>query len=140
MPPVCAIASTMRTPGITGWPGKWPSKNQSLTVFQALLASAQWRPLSLEDGYALLQKIVKEFEAKHKVEVDLSFTAQEDLLKKITAKLNAVEQQFNVFRAKVDGQELSDSKVRAILKDGGSALIGIGRASGEDRAVEAARG
>ena len=36
-----------------------------------------------------MQKIVKEFEAKHKVEVDLSFTAQEDLLKKITAALIA---------------------------------------------------
>jgi peptidyl-dipeptidase A len=40
-----------------------------------------------------------------------------DLLKKITAKANAVEQAFNVFRAKVDGQELPDSKVRSILKE-----------------------
>ncbi len=38
---------------------------------------------------AAMQKIVKEFEAKHKVEVDLSFTAQEDLLKKINAALIA---------------------------------------------------
>ena len=38
---------------------------------------------------AALQKIVKEFEGKHKVEVELSFTAQEDLLKKITAALIA---------------------------------------------------
>src|SRR2546426_10963021 len=38
---------------------------------------------------AAMQKIVKEFEAQHKVEVDLSFTAQEDLLKKITAALIA---------------------------------------------------
>src|SRR5204862_411185 len=36
-----------------------------------------------------MQKIVKEFEATHKAEVDLSFTAQEDLLKKITAALIA---------------------------------------------------
>lgn len=34
---------------------------------------------------AAMQKLVKAFEAKHKVEVDLSFTAQEDLLKKIQA-------------------------------------------------------
>ena len=40
-----------------------------------------------------------------------------ELLKKITAKANAVEQAFNVFRAKVDGQEVADSKVRSILKD-----------------------
>jgi len=42
-----------------------------------------------------------------------------DLLKKITAKANAVEQAFNVFRAKVDGQEMVDSKVRAVLKESG---------------------
>jgi peptidyl-dipeptidase A len=39
-----------------------------------------------------------------------------DLLKKITAKANAVEQSFNVYRAKVDGKEIPDSKVRATLK------------------------
>jgi peptidyl-dipeptidase A len=38
------------------------------------------------------------------------------LLKKITAKANAVEQKFNVFRAKVDGAELTDSAVREVLK------------------------
>lgn len=40
-----------------------------------------------------------------------------ELLKKITAKANAVEQAFNVFRAKVDGQEIADSKVRSTLKE-----------------------
>lgn len=39
-----------------------------------------------------------------------------DLLKKITAKANAVEQAFNVYRPNVDGQELSDSQVRETLK------------------------
>src|SRR5512146_987747 len=32
IPPVCASASTIRTPGMTGWPGKWPAKNGSLIV------------------------------------------------------------------------------------------------------------
>jgi peptidyl-dipeptidase A len=40
-----------------------------------------------------------------------------ELLKKITAKANAVEQKFNVFRAKVGDQEMSDSQVRKILKE-----------------------
>ena len=40
-----------------------------------------------------------------------------ELLKKITAKANAVEQAFNVYRAKVDGQEIPDSKVRSTLKE-----------------------
>jgi peptidyl-dipeptidase A len=39
-----------------------------------------------------------------------------ELLKKITSKANAVEQKFNVFRAKVDGTELSDSQMREVLK------------------------
>jgi peptidyl-dipeptidase A len=39
-----------------------------------------------------------------------------DLLKKMTAKSNAVEQAFNVFRARVDGKEMSDSEVRKVLK------------------------
>jgi peptidyl-dipeptidase A len=38
------------------------------------------------------------------------------LLKKLTAKANAVEQAFNVFRAKVDGKEMTDSQVRQVLK------------------------
>jgi peptidyl-dipeptidase A len=40
-----------------------------------------------------------------------------ELLKKITAKANAVEQSFNVFRAKIGGQEFTDSKVRSTLKE-----------------------
>jgi peptidyl-dipeptidase A len=40
-----------------------------------------------------------------------------ELLRKITAKANAVEQKFNVFRAKVGGNDLSDSQVRKVLKE-----------------------
>ena len=40
-----------------------------------------------------------------------------ELLRKITARANAVEQTFNVTRAVVDGKELSDSQVRKALKD-----------------------
>src|SRR5437879_2150815 len=39
------------------------------------------------------------------------------LLKKIVAKANAVEKAFNVYRAKVDGKEMTDSEVRKILKE-----------------------
>ncbi|MFO0847694.1 MAG: M2 family metallopeptidase [Gemmataceae bacterium] len=39
-----------------------------------------------------------------------------EVLKQITAKANAVEQAFNVFRATVDGTELTDSQVRDTLK------------------------
>ncbi|MBI4859261.1 MAG: M2 family metallopeptidase [Candidatus Riflebacteria bacterium] len=39
-----------------------------------------------------------------------------ELLRKMTARSNAIEQAFNVFRASVDGQELPDSAVRRVLK------------------------
>ena len=38
------------------------------------------------------------------------------LLKKMVAKANAIEEKFNKFRARVDGQELSDNEVRKVLK------------------------
>jgi peptidyl-dipeptidase A len=40
-----------------------------------------------------------------------------DLLKKMVEKANAVEKRFNTFRANVDGVELTDSKVREVLKN-----------------------
>src|SRR5207237_1832798 len=39
------------------------------------------------------------------------------VLKQIVAKSNAVEKAFNVFRAKVDGKEMTDSEVRKVLKE-----------------------
>ncbi|MEX2141682.1 MAG: M2 family metallopeptidase [Pirellulales bacterium] len=38
------------------------------------------------------------------------------LLKQIVAKANQVEQQFNVFRAEVDGRKMPDTEVREVLK------------------------
>jgi peptidyl-dipeptidase A len=39
-----------------------------------------------------------------------------DLLKKMVAKANAVEEAFNVFRAQVDGKPMADNEVRDILQ------------------------
>jgi len=41
----------------------------------------------------------------------------DELLKKITSKANAIEQAFNVFRAKVDNKAMTDSEVRKVLKE-----------------------
>ena len=46
-----------------------------------------------------------------------------EVLKKITAKSNAVEQAFNVYRAKVDGAEIADSKVRSTLKESADSAL-----------------
>lgn len=40
-----------------------------------------------------------------------------ELLKKMSAKANGIEQAFNVFRAQVNGKELADSDVRKVLKE-----------------------
>jgi peptidyl-dipeptidase A len=79
-------------------------------------------------------------------QIDLLYLAylekqvEPDLLRRITAKANAVEQQFNVYRAKVDGRELPDSEVRNVLKTSGDR--GIRRkvweaSKGVGKAVEA---
>jgi peptidyl-dipeptidase A len=39
-----------------------------------------------------------------------------ELLKKMVARSNAVDKAFNAFRAKVDGKEMTDNEVRAVLK------------------------
>jgi peptidyl-dipeptidase A len=40
-----------------------------------------------------------------------------ELLKQMVARANGIEKQFNVFRAKVDGEELADSAVKKVLKE-----------------------
>ncbi len=40
-----------------------------------------------------------------------------ELLNRITAKANEIEQAFNVYRAKLNGKEIPDSEVRKILKE-----------------------
>jgi peptidyl-dipeptidase A len=50
-----------------------------------------------------------------------------ELLKRITAKANEIEQAFNVYRAKLNGKEITDSEMRRILKES--------KDSGERRAV-----
>ncbi|HVC92442.1 MAG TPA: M2 family metallopeptidase [Pirellulales bacterium] len=39
-----------------------------------------------------------------------------ELLKQMVARANGIEKQFNVFRAKVNGEELADSAVKKVLK------------------------
>ena len=40
-----------------------------------------------------------------------------ELLRKISAKANAIEKAFNQYRAKVGGEEMTDSQVRKLMKD-----------------------
>jgi peptidyl-dipeptidase A len=50
----------------------------------------------------------------------LSYLARQvdpELLKRILAKANAVEQAFNVFRPQIDGKELADGEIRRVLRE-----------------------
>src|SRR5436309_7327013 len=81
---------------VLGTPATPLAQGQKLTVW--------WNKGYYPEEDAAMQKIVKEFEAAHKVEIDLSFTAQEDLLKKITAALIARRVPDVVFCFFNDGQ------------------------------------
>lgn len=81
--------------------------------------------LADKDGFAELKQIKesKPADALLRREVDVLYLmylekqVDPELLKKITAKANAIEKAFNVYRAKVDGQEMTDSEVRKVLKE-----------------------
>jgi cell division protein FtsZ len=100
------------------------------------------------------RKLVAEKAAEElKAQVDALITIPNDRLKDVVQKNTSILDAFrvvdDVLRQGVQGisdiitmpglinQDFAD--VRAIMKDAGSALMGIGRASGENRAVEAAQ-
>ncbi len=102
---------------VTGKDSDFAAKERAQNQLDAVLAD--------HDRFAQLKKIkegsVSDPLLARQIEV-LYLLYQEKqvdpgLLKKITAKANAIEQAFNVYRAKVAGKELADSEVRKILKE-----------------------
>jgi cell division protein FtsZ len=100
------------------------------------------------------RKLVAEKAAEElKAQVDTLITIPNDRLKDVVQKNTSIIDAFrvvdDVLRQGVQGISdiitmpglinLDFADVRAIMKDAGSALMGIGRATGENRAVEAAR-
>src|SRR5439155_1266689 len=100
------------------------------------------------------RKLIAEKSAEElKSQVDTLITIPNDRLKDVVQKNTSIIDAFrvvdDVLRQGVQGISdiitmpglinLDFADVRAIMKDAGSALMGIGRATGENRAVEAAR-
>jgi peptidyl-dipeptidase A len=81
------------------------------TVFKELKALKEARDKGEIDGKIL----AREIEVLYLIYLEKQVDAK--LLKDIAAKANAVEQKFNVTRAKVDGKEIPDSEVRKVLKN-----------------------
>src|SRR6476660_7045282 len=117
----------------------------------ALTIGVVTKPFSFEGAK---RKLVAEKAAEElKSQVDTLITIPNDRLKDVVQKNTSI---LDAFRVVDDGlrqgvQGISDiitmpglinldfADVRAIMRDAGSALMGIGRAEGENRAVEAAR-
>jgi cell division protein FtsZ len=117
----------------------------------ALTIGVVTKPFSFEGAR---RKLVAEKAADElKGQVDTLITVPNDRLKDVVQKNTSILDAFkvvdDVLRQGVQGISdiitmpglinLDFADVRAIMKDAGSALMGIGRASGETRAVEAAR-
>src|SRR5690349_14475874 len=117
----------------------------------ALTIGVVTKPFAFEGNR---RKLVAEKAAEElKAQVDALITIPNDRLKDVDQKHTSILEAFrvvdDVLRQGVQG--ISDiitvpglinrdfADVRAIMKDAGSALMGIARASGENRAVEAAR-
>jgi cell division protein FtsZ len=117
----------------------------------ALTIGVVTKPFAFEGAR---RKLVAERAAEElKAQVDTLITVPNDRLKDVVQKNTSILDAFrvvdDVLRQGVQGISdiitmpglinLDFADVRAIMKDAGSALMGIGRASGENRAVEAAR-
>jgi cell division protein FtsZ len=117
----------------------------------ALTIGVVTKPFAFEGAK---RKLVAEKAAEDlKAQVDTLITIPNDRLKDVVQKNTSIIDAFrvvdDVLRQGVQGISdiitmpglinLDFADVRAIMKDAGSALMGIGRAAGENRAVEAAR-
>jgi len=117
----------------------------------ALTIGVVTKPFAFEGAK---RKLVAEKAAEElKSQVDTLITIPNDRLKDVVQKNTSIIDAFrvvdDVLRQGVQGISdiitmpglinLDFADVRAIMKDAGSALMGIGRATGENRAVEAAR-
>ena len=117
----------------------------------ALTIGVVTKPFTFEGAK---RKLIAEKAAEElKAQVDTLITIPNDRLKDVVQKNTSIIDAFrvvdDVLRQGVQGISdiitmpglinLDFADVRAIMKDAGSALMGIGRATGETRAVEAAR-
>ena len=117
----------------------------------ALTIAVVTKPFTFEGAKRKLsaEKAAETLRAKVDTLITIPNDRLRDVVQKNTSILDAFRVVDDVLRQGVQGISdiitvpglinLDFADVRAIMKDAGSALMGIGRASGENRAVEAAR-
>jgi cell division protein FtsZ len=117
----------------------------------ALTIGVVTKPFSFEGARRKLvaEKSAEELKSKVDTLITIPNDRLRDVVQKNTSVLDAFKVVDDVLRQGVQGISdiitvpglinLDFADVRAIMKDAGSALMGIGRAAGENRALEAAR-
>src|SRR4051812_41849380 len=117
----------------------------------ALTIGVVTKPFSFEGNRRKLiaEKAAEELKSKVDTLITIPNDRLRDVVQKNTSILDAFRVVDDVLRQGVQGISdiitmpglinLDFADVRAIMRDAGSALMGIGRATGENRAVEAAR-
>jgi peptidyl-dipeptidase A len=105
------------TANVTGKDEDFAAKEKAQNKLDAALAD----PLRFSRIKAVREAGVADPSEKRQIELlylqSLEKQVDPKLLVKITAKANSIEKAFNVYRAKVGGVELADSKIRERLKE-----------------------
>lgn len=126
--------------GLAWWQANVTGKDEDFEAKESA-QNALDKALANPERFARIKAVreagVKDLSEKRQIDLlylqALEKQVDPELLAQITAKANAIEKSFNVYRAKVSGKELSDSQVREILKSS--------KDSGERKAVwEASKG
>ena len=115
-----ALGKAWWSANISGTDADFARKEERQNSLDAALADNDtFKKLKTIRGY--IKKATKDANLVRQIDVlylqYLEKQVEPELLKKIAAKANAVEQKFNVFRAKVGDREMSDSQVRKVLKE-----------------------
>ncbi len=115
-----ALGKAWWSANISGTDADFASKEERQNTLDAALADKErFEKLKTIKGY--IKRATKDANLVRQIDVlylqYLEKQVEPELLKKIAAKANAVEQKFNVFRAKVGDWEMSDSQVRKVLKE-----------------------
>ncbi len=115
-----ALGKAWWSANISGTDADFASKEERQNTLDAALADKErFEKLKTIKGY--IKRATKDANLVRQIDVlylqYLEKQVEPELLKKIAAKANAVEQKFNVFRAKVGDREMSDSQVRKVLKE-----------------------
>jgi peptidyl-dipeptidase A len=112
-----AVALAWWNANISGKDEDFAAKEEAQNRLDAALAQRdRFATLkTLKDGHPGDPILAREIEVLY-----LSYLEKQvdpALLQKLTARANAVEKAFNVYRARVDGKEMTDSEVRKVLKE-----------------------